>query len=63
MLIKTKEDYDKIIESIKNNVEVYEKYLSRLQYKISASNNETINIEYDKETKYRTNKYKYRKSN
>ena len=44
--IQTKEEFDNIVEKIKENVRKYEKFLNDIRYKLFLSNGEVLNIEY-----------------
>ena len=49
LTIQTKEEFDTIIDKIRVNVELYEKCLTEVQYKIFLANKKVIDINYDKE--------------
>ena len=44
--IQTKEEFDNIVEKIKENVRKYEKFLNDIRYKLFLSNGEVLDIEY-----------------
>lgn len=49
LTIKTKEEFDKIIEMIKANVNHYETYLTEVHYKLFLANKKVVDIDYLKE--------------
>lgn len=49
LTIRTKEDFDKIVDMIRANVKYYESYITEVQYKLFLANKKVIDINYPKE--------------
>lgn len=50
LVLKTKEEFDNIVELIRKNVEQYENYMTEVRYKLYLANKKVLDIYYEKDS-------------